>query len=84
MKNRVSADELLDIFNNQWATTKDIMKIGAVGKNKALKIKTEISAAINNQQGLTLPRNLVPMEYVIDYFRINITYLKKVARKKED
>ena len=29
----------LEILNSQWATVQDIMKIGAVGRNKARDIK---------------------------------------------
>ena len=38
-KTILSADEMLEILNSQWATVQDIMKIGAVGRNKARDIK---------------------------------------------
>ena len=79
-KKLLTADELLDLFNSQWATTKDIMNIGVVGMNKALFIKKEIMTDLISK-GYMLPNGLVPMSYVIDYFKININYLKKVARK---
>ena len=34
-KTIIQADEMLEILNKQWATIQDIMKIGAVGRNKA-------------------------------------------------
>ena len=42
-KTILSADEMLEILNSQWATVQDIMKIGAVGRNKARDIKNKIS-----------------------------------------
>ena len=43
-KTILSADEMLEILNSQWATVQDIMKIGAVGRNKQeiLKIKYQM------------------------------------------
>ena len=46
-KTILSADEMLEILNSQWATVQDIMKIGAVGRNKARDIKNKIEAAID-------------------------------------
>lgn len=58
----------------------EIMKLGCVGKNKALEIKREIQDQAG-ANGYFLPNNLVPMEYVIDYFKINITHLNKVCKE---
>lgn len=79
-KEQLSANELLEIFNHQWATTSDIMKIGSVGYNRASAIRKQIESNFQNKKN-NLPQYLVPMEYVIDYFKININYLKKVAQK---
>lgn len=75
---KISANELLDLLNNQWANTDDIMKIGCIGKNQALKIKREIAQDLINN-GYYLPRNLVTMESVISYFKINIKHLRKIS-----
>ena len=32
------------------------------------------------EEGFELPSNLVPMERVVDYYHINITYLKKISK----
>lgn len=45
-KTILSADEMLEILNSQWATVQDIMKIGAVGRNKARDIKNKIELII--------------------------------------
>ena len=83
MKNKtiIQADEMLKILNKQWATIQDIMKIGALGRNKARNIKNEIERNIIDQ-GLKLPNNLVPMEKVIEYFKINLDFLVTINKSK--
>lgn len=75
-----SASEQLQAMTSQWANNKSIMIIGGVGLNKATGIRKEIENQIR-EDGYRLPRNaVVPMKYVIDYFNIDIGYLKKLAR----
>ena len=80
-KTILSADDMLEILNSQWATVQDIMKIGAVGRNKARDIKSKIANEITIN-GFTLPNNLVPMEKVIDYFKINVDFLVSINNSK--
>ena len=80
-KTIIQADEMLELLNKQWATTQDIMKIGALGRNKARNIKNEIERNIIDQ-GLKLPNNLVPMEKVIEYFKINLDFLVTINKSK--
>lgn len=80
-KTIIQADEMLEILNKQWATVQDIMKIGALGRNKARDIKNEIERNII-AQGLKLPNNLVPMEKVIEYFKINLDFLVTINKSK--
>ena len=80
-KTIIQADEMLEILNKQWATIQDIMKIGALGRNKARNIKNEIERNIVDQ-GLKLPNNLVPMEKVIEYFKINLDFLVTINKSK--
>ena len=80
-KTIIKADEMLEILNKQWATIQDIMKIGALGRNKARDIKSEIERNIK-AQGLKLPNNLVPMEKVIEYFKINLDFLVTINKSK--
>ena len=74
-----TAQEVLEIINTQWANKNTIMKIACVGETKAWKIFHEIRDEVLNS-GYKLPPNLVPMEKVVDYFNININYLKKVTK----
>lgn len=76
----MTAGELLDVLNQQWATVKDIRLIGKCGNNKALKYKKEIADLVKTKTGKECPYGLVPMEYVILYFGINIKFLKKISK----
>lgn len=74
-----SASEQLKAMASQWADNKAIMIIGGIGLNKAVDIRKEIEQKIK-EDGYNLPRNaIVPMRYVINYFNIDINYLKKLA-----
>ena len=78
---RLTANELLQLFNNQWASTKDIMDIACIGNNQTLQIKRIIKKDLK-EKGYFTPKNLVPMWAVIEYFKIDINYLKKVSKSK--
>lgn len=80
-KTILSADEMLEILSSQWATIQDIMKIGSVGRNKARDIKNKIAEEIVST-GFILPNNLVPMEKVIEYFKINVDFLVSINNSK--
>lgn len=80
-KTIISADQMLNVLNKQWATVQDIMLVGSLGRNKARDIKNEIELEIKNN-GNKLPNNLVPMEKVIEYFNINVDYLVSINKSK--
>ena len=67
MSSEITIDELIRLEKKLWATTSDIQRIGCIGYNKALKIKNEIRNKLVDE-GWTLPRYVVPMEYVIKRF----------------
>lgn len=73
----LTAHELLLLISKQWATVGDIMKIGCVGKNRAQEIKREIVQST----GKIFPYGLVDMKLVVQYFDIDIGYLKRVEKK---
>lgn len=76
---KLNADQLLEIASSQWASTKDIMKIGSVGRNKAYAIRSEIALTLYGDDSKLRNRGLVPMNEVLKYFSIDINYLKEVA-----
>lgn len=73
-----NSKEILKIIDNQWANTDDLMILGACGKSKALSIKKEIREKLE-LENVYMPTHLIPMENAIQYFKININYLKKVS-----
>ena len=79
-----SASEQLRAMSSQWADNKTIMIIGGVGMNKAAVIRKRIEEKIKDDC-LNLPRQaIVPMKYVIDYFNIDINYLKRLAKLERE
>ena len=78
-RKKYSIYEQLETLANQWATAEDIRIIGCVGIGKAQSIKKEIKEEIE-KEGKRLPYNLVPMKKVIEYFDIDMNYLKKLAK----
>lgn len=77
---RLTAKETLDLLNNQWATTEDIMKLAFVGESKAREMTKEITDIVLKEHKKKLPRGLFPMQVVQEYLGININYLKKIER----
>lgn len=76
MCKRLRATEILEIAGQQWATTKDIQMIGSIGLNKALEIKKEIRKK-QLDRGDNLPtKNFVGMQEVLDYFKIDLNFLR--------
>lgn len=62
--------ELKEIAQYQWANIRDIMDIGAIGKNNARIILNEI---MDNYYGNRekIKNGLVPMQMVLDYFNVD-------------
>lgn len=73
-----TAEEVLKIIQKPWATKYDMAIIGSVGLNRAKEDRKNIAEKIEND-GYKLPAYVVPMDKVIEYYKINISYLKKVA-----
>ncbi len=78
-KEKLNANDLLKIASSQWASARDIMTIGSVGRNKAYAIRNEIIADYYEGNKKVRNRRLVPMSEVLKYFNINIDYLQEVA-----
>ena len=71
----LTKNEILDIAQYQWANIRDIMDIGAIGKNNARVILNEImNAYYGNRE--KIKNGLVPMRMVLEYFDISIDSLK--------
>ena len=48
----MSAEETLNLIAKQWCTLEDIMKLGHLGRNSALKAKKKIILAINKKDSI--------------------------------
>ena len=58
---KLNAEQLLEVASSQWASEKDIMKIGSVGRNKAYAIRSEIAISLYGDDSKVRNRGLVPM-----------------------
>ena len=67
----LTKNEIKDIAQYQWANIKDIMDIGAIGKNNARIVLNEIMN-VYYQDREKIKNGLVPMSMVLDYFNISI------------
>lgn len=71
----LTKNEILEIAQYQWANIRDIMDIGAIGKNNARVILNEIMDAYYGNRE-KIKNGLVPMRMVLEYFDISIDSLK--------
>lgn len=67
----LTKNEIKDIAQYQWANIKDIMDIGAIGRNNARIVLNEIMN-VYYQDRERIKNGLVPMSMVLDYFNISI------------
>ncbi len=83
MSKRLTVKETIQLIEDtgQWAGVTEIKLLGNIGNNQALKVKAEIKQKMFNE-GKVCRTNFVPMEYVLDYFNINLNYLYRVKERK--
>lgn len=83
MSKKLSVKETIQLIDEagQWAGTNEIKLLGGIGDNQALKVKQEIKQRMYNE-GKVCRSNFVPMEYVLEYFDINLNYLFRVKERK--
>ncbi len=65
----LTKEEIEKIAEYQWANIKDIMDIGAIGRNKAREVFNVISDQFYDGKS-KVQNGLVPMDMVLDYFNI--------------
>lgn len=70
----LTKEEIEVIAQYQWASIKDIMDIGAIGRNKARNIFNLISDNYYSDK-YKVKNGLVPMDLVLEYFNIKLTTL---------
>ncbi len=76
----MNAKETLNLISKQWCDMSDLKKLTGLGQNNAIKLRNEIKLSLINK-GYTLPNRLLPMNEVVNYLKINIQYLQKMAKQ---
>ena len=76
----MTAEETLNLISKQWCNLEDLMALGQLGRNSALRIKREIKSKLT-KQGYKIPNHLIPMKEVVDYLDIIINYLESRTKK---
>lgn len=71
----MTAEETLNLVAKQWCNLEDIMKLGQLGRNSALKVKKEIKVKLE-KQGYLIPKSVVPTKEVVAFLDIDIPYLE--------
>lgn len=71
----MTIEDTLNLISKQWCTLDDLMKLGDIGRNTALKIKKEIKEKLI-KQGYKIPNHVIPMKEVVNYLDIDINYLE--------
>lgn len=78
----ISAKDTLEIISKQWCSSQDFSILSNTGKNTTLKLMRELRKQLE-QDNYFLPTNLLPMDKVVEYLKLNIPYLKKVSNFEE-
>lgn len=73
----VSAKEILDIISKQWCNSQDFSILSNTGKNKTLKLMKDLRLKLE-KENYFLPKNVLPMDKVVEYLDLNISYLNQV------
>ena len=76
----MTAEQTLNLIAKQWCNLQDLMKLGEIGRNSALKIKREIKDNLLNK-GYKIPNHLLPMKEVVKYLDIDVNYLESRIKK---
>ncbi len=73
----ITAKETLDIISKQWCNSQDFSILSNTGKNKTLKLMKDLRIRLE-KDNYFLPSNVLPMDKVVEYLDLNISYLNQV------
>ena len=79
----MNARETLELISKQWCSLNDLQELTGLGKNSTSKLKSKIRVDLINK-GYQLPKRLLPMNEVVNYLKINISYLQKMSKDTPD
>lgn len=81
----MKAKEILNILSKPWVTTQDIMTIAELTASTSGTIKRSIEAEFRKKYpNKYLPSHCVPTKYVIQYFDIDVEFLKSLLYLDKD
>lgn len=75
---QLPAKDILKVISKQWCSSQDFMVLSNTGKNTTLRLMKELREQLE-QQNYFLPTNLLPMDKVVEYLKLNVSYLEKVS-----
>ena len=75
---QLHAKDILKVISKQWCSSQDFMILSNTGKNTTLKLMKSLRVQLE-QENYFLPTNLLPMDKVVEYLKLNVSYLEKVS-----
>lgn len=75
---KLTAKDTLELISKQWCSSQDFSILSNTGKNTTLKLMRELRKQLE-QENYFLPTNLLPMDKVVEYLKLNVSYLEKVS-----
>lgn len=76
----MNARETLELISKAWCDNDDLMKLTGLSKSSVIKIKTKIKEDLI-AKGYAIPTKYLPMNEVVNYLKINISYLQKMSKE---
>ena len=73
----LSSKQTLEIVSKPWCSSKDFSILSNTGKNTTLKLMKELRYQLE-QDNYYFPCNMLPMDKVVEYLNLNLTYLNMV------
>lgn len=73
-----NAKDILKVISKQWCSSQDFMTLSCTGKNTTLKLMKELRTQLE-KENYFLPTNLLPMDKVVEYLKLNVSFLEKVS-----
>ena len=73
----LSAKQTLEIVSKPWCSSKDFSILSNTGKNTTLRLMKDLRSQLE-KDNYFLPSNMLPMDKVVEYLNINISYLNRV------
>ena len=79
---KITINKLATLSGLTQSTLEDIMRLGHLGRNSALKAKKTIKDKLE-KEGYLIPKSVVPTKEVVAFFDIDIPFLESRVSSKE-